>query len=204
MNFWYAGCPPCRAEAPTLNALATTYAGDVQFVGVNVSDDSVTAAGFERTYKSTYPSIVDQEEGASVQLAFASSKPPKAVPSTLVLDRKGRVVARIVGLANKSILNQLHPGRGRRDGDVTLAGGLLLGAPVAIAAGALSFASPCVLPLVPGYLGFVGGVDRSGDRARGRMVLGAALFVLGFSLVFVLTFVVFAAAGLLPRSSGRT
>ena len=78
---------------------------------------------------------------------------------------------------------------------MTLAGGLLLGAPVAVAAGALSFASPCVLPLVPGYLGFVGGVDRSGDRARGRMVLGAALFVLGFSLVFVLTFVVFAAAG---------
>jgi len=106
VNFWYAGCPPCRAEAPTLNALATRYAGDVQFVGVNVTDDRVTAAGFERTYKSTYPSIVDQEQGASVQLAFAASKPPKAVPSTLVLDRKGRVVARVVGLANRSILNQ--------------------------------------------------------------------------------------------------
>jgi cytochrome c-type biogenesis protein len=78
---------------------------------------------------------------------------------------------------------------------VTLSGGLLLGAPVALAAGALSFASPCVLPLVPGYLGFVGGVDRTGERARSRVVLGAALFVLGFSLVFVLTFVVFGAAG---------
>jgi thiol-disulfide isomerase/thioredoxin len=107
VNFWYAGCPPCRAEAPTLNSLATKYAGDVQFVGVNVTDDSATAAGFERTYKSTYPSIVDQEGNASVQLAFASSKPPKAVPSTLVLDRKGRVTARIVGLANKSILDTL-------------------------------------------------------------------------------------------------
>jgi thiol-disulfide isomerase/thioredoxin len=107
VNFWYAGCPPCRAEAPTLNALATKYAGDVQFVGVNVSDDSATAAGFERTYRSTYPSIVDQEGNASVQLAFASSKPPKAVPSTLVLDREGRVTARIVGLANKSILDTL-------------------------------------------------------------------------------------------------
>lgn len=106
VNFWYAGCPPCRAEAPTLNSLATEYDGDVQFIGVNVSDDSTTAAGFERTYKSTYPSIVDQEEGASVQLAFATSKPPKAVPSTLVLDKEGRVTARIVGLANKSILNQ--------------------------------------------------------------------------------------------------
>jgi cytochrome c-type biogenesis protein len=78
---------------------------------------------------------------------------------------------------------------------VSLDGGLLLGAPVAIAAGALSFASPCVLPLVPGYLGYVGGVDRAGGRAQGRVVLGAALFVLGFSLVFVLTSVVFASAG---------
>jgi thiol-disulfide isomerase/thioredoxin len=107
VNFWYAGCPPCRAEAPTLNSLAEKFSGDVQFVGVNVIDDSATAAGFERTYKSTYPSIVDQADGAAVQLAFAASKPPKAVPSTLVLDRKGRVTARIVGLANKSILSTL-------------------------------------------------------------------------------------------------
>ena len=107
VNFWYAGCPPCRAEAPTLNALAVKFKGDVQFVGVDVIDDSATAAGFERTYKSTYPSIIDQADGASVQLAFAASKPPKAVPTTLVLDRKGRVTARIVGLANKSILDTL-------------------------------------------------------------------------------------------------
>jgi len=78
---------------------------------------------------------------------------------------------------------------------VILSGGLLLGAPVAVAAGLLSFASPCVLPLVPGYLGYVGGVDRAGGGARGRVVLGAALFVLGFSLVFVLTSVVFGTAG---------
>ena len=93
---------------------------------------------------------------------------------------------------------------------MTLSGGLLLGAPVALAAGALSFASPCVLPLVPGYLGFVGGVDRTGERARSRVVLGAALFVLGFSLVFVLTFVLFRAPAyflirwqdLIPRIAG--
>jgi cytochrome c-type biogenesis protein len=78
---------------------------------------------------------------------------------------------------------------------MTLTGGLLLGAPVALAAGVLSFASPCVLPLVPGYLGYVGGVDRTDGAGRGRVVLGSALFVLGFSLVFVLTFVVFGAAG---------
>lgn len=78
---------------------------------------------------------------------------------------------------------------------MTLPSEVLLGAPVAIAAGALSFASPCVLPLVPGYLGFVGGFNREADRARSRVVVGAALFVLGFSLVFVLTSIVFGAAG---------
>lgn len=108
VNFWYAGCSPCRAEAPTLNSLAAKYEADgVQFVGVNISDDAGTATGFERTYKSTYPSIVDQEDGAAVQLAFTSSRPPKAVPSTLILDRAGRVTARVIGLANKSILSTL-------------------------------------------------------------------------------------------------
>jgi len=108
VNFWYAGCPPCRAEAATLNSLAERYAAKgVQFVGVNVSDDAPTAGAFERTYKTPYPSIVDQEGGAAVQLAFTASKPPKAVPSTLVLDGRGRVTARIIGLANKSILNTL-------------------------------------------------------------------------------------------------
>lgn len=78
---------------------------------------------------------------------------------------------------------------------MTIPDSVLLAAPIALAAGALSFASPCVLPLVPGYLGYVGGLDRTGDRARSRVVLGAALFVLGFSLVFVLTSIVFGAAG---------
>jgi cytochrome c-type biogenesis protein len=62
----------------------------------------------------------------------------------------------------------------------------------------LSFASPCVLPLVPGYLGYVGGMDRpGGERGRPsvRLSLGAALFVLGFSVVFVLAGVVFGTAG---------
>ena len=76
-----------------------------------------------------------------------------------------------------------------------IGGQLLLGVPVAIAAGALSFASPCVLPLVPGYLGYVGGAEQAARRGRGRVVLGAALFVLGFSIVFVGTSTVFAGAG---------
>ena len=75
-------------------------------------------------------------------------------------------------------------------------GQLLLGVPVAVAAGTLSFASPCVLPLVPGYLGYVSGAEQAAQRGRRRVVLGAALFVLGFSVVFVLTSTVFGVLGL--------
>lgn len=68
-----------------------------------------------------------------------------------------------------------------------LDGSLLLALPVAVLAGLVSFASPCVLPLVPGYLGYVTGltgVDLDQQR-RGRMLAGVALFVAGFSAVYV-------------------
>jgi cytochrome c-type biogenesis protein len=68
-----------------------------------------------------------------------------------------------------------------------LDGSLLLAVPVSLAAGLVSFASPCVLPLVPGYLGYVTGltgVDLE-EQHRGRMVAGMALFVLGFTAVYV-------------------
>lgn len=71
-----------------------------------------------------------------------------------------------------------------------LHGALLLALPVALLAGLVSFFSPCVLPLVPGYLSYVTGfsaadlADAEGAR-RGRMALGAVLFVLGFTAVFV-------------------
>ncbi|MCC9311593.1 cytochrome c biogenesis protein CcdA [Kitasatospora sp. RB6PN24] len=71
-----------------------------------------------------------------------------------------------------------------------LSGPLLLAVPVAVAAGLVSFFSPCVLPLVPGYLSYVTGfsaadlADAQG-RKRGRMLAGAVLFILGFTAVFV-------------------
>ncbi|MGH3363508.1 MAG: cytochrome c biogenesis CcdA family protein [Nocardioidaceae bacterium] len=68
-----------------------------------------------------------------------------------------------------------------------LSGSLLLAVPVAIVAGLVSFFSPCVVPLLPGYLSYatgLSGADLESAR-RGRMVLGSSLFVLGFSAVFV-------------------
>lgn len=69
-----------------------------------------------------------------------------------------------------------------------LSGPLLVGLPIAALAGLVSFASPCVLPLVPGYLGYVTGLSGEdlASRRRTRLVLGATLFVLGFSVVYIL------------------
>ncbi|MEV4293719.1 cytochrome c biogenesis CcdA family protein [Microbispora rosea] len=78
-------------------------------------------------------------------------------------------------------------------GSTVATGSLLLAAPIAAAAGLVSFVSPCVLPLVPGYLSYVTGM--SGDPKRGRMVLGSALFVLGFAVVFVLGGALFGGLG---------
>ncbi|WP_413452056.1 cytochrome c biogenesis protein CcdA [Georgenia phoenicis] len=90
-----------------------------------------------------------------------------------------------------------------------LSGSLLAAVPVALLAGAISFASPCVLPLIPGYVGYLGGMagtlgQTPGGTGRtttatrtgqGRLLLGVLLFVLGFSAVFVLLGVVFGALG---------
>jgi cytochrome c-type biogenesis protein len=70
-------------------------------------------------------------------------------------------------------------------GDVVADGGLWLAVPIALAAGLLSFLSPCVLPLVPGYLGYVSGVAGGAEKKRSRVVLGSLLFILGFTVVFV-------------------
>jgi cytochrome c-type biogenesis protein len=83
-------------------------------------------------------------------------------------------------------------------GELITSGSLLVALPIALLAGFVSFASPCVLPLVPGYLGYVGGFAGAGEkRDRGRLVLGVALFVLGFSVVYVTLTLLFATAGLL-------
>lgn len=105
VNFWYAACAPCRAEAPDLVALAEENK-DVQFVGVNVRDSAATTIAFDKKFGITWPSIIDSKTG-SVVLAFTGIVTPQAVPTTLVIAKDGRVSARILGRIDKSILGTL-------------------------------------------------------------------------------------------------
>ena len=106
LNVWYAACAPCRVEAPDLQALSTKYQDEgVQFYGVNIRDEAATAEAFERNFGITYPSIQDKDGQAL--LTLAEYVPPQSVPSTLVLDKQGRVAGRIIGLAEKSTLDAL-------------------------------------------------------------------------------------------------
>lgn len=108
VNFWYASCAPCRAEAPDLQKLNEEFSGQgASFVGVNVRDQAANAIAFNDTYKITYPSVIDVNDGG-MQLAFSDRIPPNAVPTTLVLDKEGRVAARILGqVTSPSILSTL-------------------------------------------------------------------------------------------------
>lgn len=89
-------------------------------------------------------------------------------------------------------------GLGGNFAETVLSGSLLLALPVALLAGVVSFVSPCVVPLVPGYLGYVSsmaGVGADGRGSRPRLVWGVLLFVLGFTAVFVVLGVAFASLG---------
>jgi thiol-disulfide isomerase/thioredoxin len=106
VNFWGSWCTPCREEAPALGALARHFAGArVRFMGVDIRDDPASAEAFMRTFRIGYPSLNDPND--MVALDFSGTVPPSGIPTTLVIDRSGRIAARIVGPASYSGLMAL-------------------------------------------------------------------------------------------------
>lgn len=108
VNFWYAACGPCIVEAPDLEeSYQATLDDDVTFLGLNTYDQAPTAQAFARDNGIGYPSMIGVND-SELKLAFATATPISATPTTLVLDKEGRVAARIIGqLSESSILTTL-------------------------------------------------------------------------------------------------
>lgn len=106
LNVWASWCAPCRAEAGALEEVAKQFENQgVQFIGLNTRDSNAAARAFIRRFDVTYPSLVDTD--GRIQLLFNDSLPPQAIPSTIVIDQKGRVAARALGVVTAATLRAM-------------------------------------------------------------------------------------------------
>ena len=105
LNAWASYCEPCRTESPALARVAQqTAALDARFVGIDEQDRAEPARAFAASAGATYPELVDADGALLGSLRLV---PPSAVPSTLVLDRSGRVAARVIGAVDAATLDSL-------------------------------------------------------------------------------------------------
>ena len=111
LNVWGSWCEPCRGEAPGLAKVEKeTDDKDIQFIGINTRDlDRANAKSFERNYGVKYPSFFDPS-GKLILRFPKGSLSPQAIPSTLILDRKGRIAVRaLTDLSVKQLRSALDP-----------------------------------------------------------------------------------------------
>ncbi|HJE50694.1 MAG TPA: TlpA family protein disulfide reductase [Tessaracoccus flavescens] len=102
INVWGSWCAPCRSEAPHLVEAHEQLGDDVAFLGINTRDlDVAPAQAFERSFEIPYPSLFDPN--GELLLSFGQL-PPKAIPSTVVIDTEGKIAARVLGEVNASTL----------------------------------------------------------------------------------------------------
>ncbi|KRF11469.1 hypothetical protein ASG90_17155 [Nocardioides sp. Soil797] len=105
-NVWGSWCVPCVKEAPALVEVANEFDGQVLFVGINIRDNEAAARAFERKYNVPYDSVVAQDSPRAM-LSFDGALAAAAVPTTLVIDRQGRVAARAIGPVSATTLRSL-------------------------------------------------------------------------------------------------
>ncbi|MBZ6108118.1 TlpA family protein disulfide reductase [Streptomyces olivaceus] len=111
LNVWGSWCGPCRAEAKNLEKVYTdTKDQGVQFVGINTRDTSTgPARSFEQDYGISYPSLYDPSGKLLLRFEKGTLN-PQAIPSTLVIDREGKVAARTLqALSEEKLRKMLDP-----------------------------------------------------------------------------------------------
>jgi len=111
LNVWGSWCAPCRAEAPNFEKVSKDLQGKgVQFVGINVADPQVRSAlAFEEQYGVTYPSLYDPSSKLILRFRKGTLN-PQAIPSTLVVDREGKIAARsLAALSEEKLRKMIAP-----------------------------------------------------------------------------------------------
>lgn len=107
LNFWASWCGPCRREQPDLNEAHRRLAGeDVVFLGVDLQDSRPNAQAHVREFSIPYPSLFDPDSSYAAQFEGIS---PQAIPSTFLIDRQGRVAARLFGTTTAEELATVVP-----------------------------------------------------------------------------------------------
>lgn len=105
VNVWGSWCGPCRREAPALEETFSKYQPKgVQFLGINVRDDNAAAQAFVSDQSISYPSLQDPDE--TLLLQFKTVVPPTDIPSSMIIDRDGKLAARIIGEVTEPQLTQ--------------------------------------------------------------------------------------------------
>ena len=111
VNVWGSWCPPCRAEAKNFQTVYTDLKDQgVQFVGINTRDTSTTPAkAFEKEFGVTYPSLYDPTGKQMLRFGKGTLN-PQAIPSTLVIDRDGKIAARaLTPLGEDTLRDMIEP-----------------------------------------------------------------------------------------------
>ncbi len=192
INFWATWCPPCIKEIPLFAELYRKHhPKGLEILGISQWDDAQKALDWAAKKGVPYPILAGSDEAVEAFGGFQS------LPISFLVNPSGKIVKRYYAIDEsqladfeKEILQLMESGSLEKKSQPVNNISLL----TAFLAGILSFLSPCVLPLIPSYISFLTGIsyeeftesDRFTQRMRWMTLLHAFLFVLGFSIIFLL------------------
>jgi len=200
VNLWATWCEPCRDEMPLLEDLSQTFSHtDFEVIGVSIDE-----TGFEKKIQQILDSgEISYEIWLDPSNKFQFKFRTIGVPESFLIDREGMIVHQWKGEfdpMSEETINIVESTIEGKEFELSspsiLNDGIIAGAAIAFSAGVLSFLSPCVLPLIPVYTSLITGLGikelsqnsslKSNQRLKFAATGKGVLFVIGFSIIFIL------------------